>query len=383
VNSGSGHNLIGVGDSSLIGIRDGDSNHNQVGTPDHPLDPRLAPLGDYGGSTPTFALLPGSSALGGGAAPTTLVSPLSTVTANVPVANASLLGVVPNSTVLLLDSEQMLVTALNSNTLTVRRGYNGTTPAPHVANTLVFLVTDQRGQPRLRDAQLDIGAFQSQGFTLTPLPSQTLSAVVGTDFGAGVRVTANDPGLSDFTGGILSLLPTTAANGATANLRSGRTITMNAGNYCDLAASANTTAGSYTLTVESGAGSTTLQLTNRAGVPYNITVSGGDNQTTAVNSTFDSPLLVTVTDQYGNAVAGVTVTFTGSGNGADAGFSDGGVVRTDDNGQASVFATANDVAGSYTVTASVEGVDTAAAFFLTNSDDDGRVPIFLYPDWHW
>jgi hypothetical protein len=55
-----------VGDGTgLSGIGDG-VNHNQIGTPGRPIDPRLAPLGSYGGPTRTFALLPGSPAIGAG-----------------------------------------------------------------------------------------------------------------------------------------------------------------------------------------------------------------------------------------------------------------------------------------------------------------------------
>lgn len=45
---------------------------------------------------------------------------------------------IPNGTVLLIDSEQMQVTAVSGNTLTVSRGYNGTTAAGHAnaANVL-------------------------------------------------------------------------------------------------------------------------------------------------------------------------------------------------------------------------------------------------------
>jgi hypothetical protein len=65
VDSASGYNLVGDG-TRLSGIGDGE-NHNQVGTAATPIDPRLAPLGWYGGPTQTFALLPGSPALGAGA----------------------------------------------------------------------------------------------------------------------------------------------------------------------------------------------------------------------------------------------------------------------------------------------------------------------------
>jgi hypothetical protein len=62
VQSGSSYNLVGAGDSTLTGISDG-VNHNQIGTIANPIDPLLAPLGDYGGLTQTRPLLPDSPAL--------------------------------------------------------------------------------------------------------------------------------------------------------------------------------------------------------------------------------------------------------------------------------------------------------------------------------
>src|SRR5262249_42101657 len=62
---GSATTLVGDG-SGMTGISDG-SQGNQVGTHQAPINPLLAPLGDYGGTTSTLALLPGSPAIGGGA----------------------------------------------------------------------------------------------------------------------------------------------------------------------------------------------------------------------------------------------------------------------------------------------------------------------------
>jgi hypothetical protein len=64
VDSASGYNVIGIGDG-LSGISDG-VNGNQIGTSASPIDPLLAPLGDYGGPTPTMPLLAGSPALNAG-----------------------------------------------------------------------------------------------------------------------------------------------------------------------------------------------------------------------------------------------------------------------------------------------------------------------------
>ncbi len=57
-----GHNLIGIADGST-GF---DATGDVTGTGSSPLDPRLAPLGNYGGPTQTTALMGGSPALGGG-----------------------------------------------------------------------------------------------------------------------------------------------------------------------------------------------------------------------------------------------------------------------------------------------------------------------------
>jgi hypothetical protein len=65
VTPASSYNLVGQGDSYLIGISNG-VNHNQIGTSASPIDPLLSPLNYYGGPTRTFPLLPGSPALATG-----------------------------------------------------------------------------------------------------------------------------------------------------------------------------------------------------------------------------------------------------------------------------------------------------------------------------
>ena len=58
-----GNNLVGEIDGSSGWI-----DSDLTGTIARPLDPLLAPLGDYGGPTETIALLPGSPAIGAGTA---------------------------------------------------------------------------------------------------------------------------------------------------------------------------------------------------------------------------------------------------------------------------------------------------------------------------
>jgi methionine-rich copper-binding protein CopC len=61
MDSASSYNLVGDG-SNMAGIDDG-VNHNQVGTPGNRIDPRLAPLGAYGGPTKTMPPLANSPVL--------------------------------------------------------------------------------------------------------------------------------------------------------------------------------------------------------------------------------------------------------------------------------------------------------------------------------
>ena len=105
-----GYNLIGDGDGASGFTAAGD----QVGTAASPIDPLLAPLGDYGGPTQTMALLPGSPAIDKG-----------------------------------------------DNTL-----------VPIDPSTGLPVTTDQRGFTRVVNGTVDIGAFEDQVVVTTPANAQ-------------------------------------------------------------------------------------------------------------------------------------------------------------------------------------------------------------------
>jgi adhesin/invasin len=125
-------------------------------------------------------------------------------------------------------------------------------------------------------------------------------------------------------------------------------------------------AGTYTLTAASqGLGSAVSNsFTIRAGAPATVTVAGGATQSTQVTTQFRELLKVTVADQFGNPVSGATVTYTAPGTGASATFTT--PAATDANGQTTVRATANGIAGGYMVSATT-GAASAAQFSLTNT----------------
>jgi hypothetical protein len=83
-----------------------------------------------------------------------------------------------------------------------------------------------------------------------------------------------------------------------------------------------------------------------AGAPAGVAIVSGDNQSTSVNTPLPSPLVVRVTDQSGNAVAGTPVTFT-----APEGTFTGNPATTDTNGVASCNYTAGPNPGAVTITA--------------------------------
>ena len=130
VSSPSANNLIGDG----IGITGGISNHsngNQIGTHAAPINPLLAPLGNYGGPTRTMPLLPGSPAIDAGS--------------------------------------------------------NAAVPAA--------VTSDQRGLPRIVNGKVDIGAFESKGFTLTLVSGDNQCTPLNTPLSCPlvVAITANNP----------------------------------------------------------------------------------------------------------------------------------------------------------------------------------------------
>ena len=138
------------------------------------------------------------------------------------------------------------------------------------------------------------------------------------------------------------------------------------------ALTANSVAGSYTVTatVSGVTGGASFSLTNITGAAASITATGGTPQSTTVGSAFGTALAATVKDAGGNVLSGVMVTFTAPGTGASAAFSGSLTATAVTNGSGVATApvlTANSVAGSYTVTATVNGVSGGASFSLTNN----------------
>ena len=107
--------------------------------------------------------------------------------------------------------------------------------------------TDQRGYGRV--GQCDVGAFESQGFTINKTGGDNQSATVNTPFWAplAVHVTSNDPLVTVNGGGVFFTPPSSGASA----LIDGNPATISMGNASVLA-TANGTAGTYDVAASAG-----------------------------------------------------------------------------------------------------------------------------------
>jgi len=95
----------------------------------------------------------------------------------------------------------------------------------------------------------------------------------------------------------------------------------------------------------------------QVGVADHIEITSGEAQSTLVNTAFVNPLTVHVLDANGLDVENAVINFTVPSSGSSANLSDYSLI-TDENGAASVTASANGLSGSYEVLASSGQVTT-------------------------
>ena len=120
------------------------------------------------------------------------------------------------------------------------------------------VTTDQRGFPL--DSPPDIGAFQSQGFTILAVTSSA-ATVAGAAFTnpLAVTVTALNP-VEPVAGGVTSFTVNAAPNGASASL-SATTAIIGPNGVAQVTATANSIPGSYTLNVSTAGAATPANIT--------------------------------------------------------------------------------------------------------------------------
>jgi hypothetical protein len=125
-----------------------------------------------------------------------------------------------------------------------------------------------------------------------------------------------------------------------------------------------TSAGKFSVTASStGLTSIKFPETSLAGPPTSATVASGNNQTATRGTQLPVALTVLVTDQFGNPVPGVSVTFDQGGAGGS--FLNANPAVTDSTGKATQFYTLPPSPGTITINATATGVASPAVFTET------------------
>lgn len=218
------------------------------------------------------------------------------------------------------------------------------------------------------------GAAVPASFALTnvagPVAQVTASAGaspqttrVGTAFTNALEVTLTDAFGNLVPGATVNY--TVGTTGARATLGAPSAVS-DANGKASITATAGTIAGQYTVTATSNGVTETFTLRNSAGNPAKIAAISGGAQSTTVATPFTSPLVVEVRDANDNLVDGAVVTFSSPATGASASFTQA-TGTTGTNGRTNVTASANNVAGAYSVEATVTGGQGPVQFALTNT----------------
>ena len=166
------------------------------------------------------------------------------------------------------------------------------------------ITTDQRGSARVVNGTVDIGAFESHGFTLTVTSGNNQRTAVGTAFAAPLVVTVSSPYGEPVQGGVVTY--TAPASGASATFPGGsNTATIDASGQASIAVAANSIPGSYTVSASAGgAAGTSFDLTNTPGPPTQLVIHTQPSATATAGRAFATQPVIYEEDQNGNLETG-------------------------------------------------------------------------------
>ena len=160
------------------------------------------------------------------------------------------------------------------------------------------VTTDQRGFSR--GASVDIGAYQDQGFVLTPVAGSTpQSAGPGKAFAKPLAVTVTAHNSGEFTNPVAGGLVTFSApaTGASAVLSSTSPVTIGADGQASVTATANDETGTYQVTASTSGAATPAEfaLTN-GGVTISRIVQEGDYAAVTFTNGTSNPVEINIAD---------------------------------------------------------------------------------------
>jgi FG-GAP repeat len=208
--------------------------------------------------------------------------------------------------------------------------------------------------------------------SLSALVGNNQSTVVGTAFGTTLEAQVSDGFGNPVSGAAVTFAESDGAGGASATFTGSTTVfTNSAGLAIAPVLTANTVAGSFTVTATVGSLSATYLLHNVSGAPVSIVAVGGTPQSTPVGSAFGTLLQAQVLDGDNNPVANVPVRFTVQEivGLPFATFNASDTVLTNALGIATAPALTDYLPGSFSVTASAADVPDPVDFALTTTLD--------------
>ena len=205
-----------------------------------------------------------------------------------------------------------------------------------------------------------LGTAPGAGFQLTATGGAPQSARTGAAFPLPLEVTLRNNGIPVSGATVTFAAPGHSGYGTAVFLNA--SAVTNASGVAGVTAIASENPGSYVVTATSQGLIAAFSLTNTGTYLGNLTPLGTP-QSATVGTAFPRALQVSVKDNAGNPVSGVTVRFTVPASGASALLSSATAV-TNASGVVSVTATANGNAGGYILTASVgSGTGTLSTQF--------------------
>jgi hypothetical protein len=185
------------------------------------------------------------------------------------------------------------------------------------------------------------------------------TGAAGTALASALVVQVNSAAGSGIAGVVVSFAVT--AGSATLSTQ---TAVTNSSGQAQVSVTMGTTPGAVGITasVTGVSPAAVFGATSTAREPAALTIVSGANQTAAAGSALADALVVKVTDQYGNPVPGITVSFAVTAGAASL---SSATATTASDGKAQVNVTLGTTPGTVTISASVAGVSPAQTFTAT------------------
>lgn len=201
--------------------------------------------------------------------------------------------------------------------------------------------------------------------SVTAISGSSQSAAFAAAFGAPLGVVVRDAAGAPFPGASVTF--TGSTSGAGCQL-SEQVVKTDAAGQAQVTATAGVVPGRYQVTasVPGVLKAAIFELANVAGPPASVASVSGGGQQGPLGAQYPLPLVASVTDSTGSPLGGVTVRFYCPPTGARCKLSSS-TATTNEAGEASVHATPIDEAGSFQVTAHVDGADSIGYFDLVGS----------------